>query len=106
MSKKLPIRDCQRIRHLRAGWLGLRASSTHGALTLGDAVELPVVCRAPRAVRPRRRADEVTLGGRRVAVERPRARTADGASEVPLASYAHFGDRAPSSARWLNGGSL
>jgi putative transposase len=31
----------------------------------------------------------VTLGGRRVAVTRPRARTTDG-HEVPLASYAHF----------------
>jgi hypothetical protein len=30
---------------------------------------------------------EVTLGGRRVEVRRPRARTADGESEVPLASY-------------------
>src|SRR6478735_2545212 len=31
----------------------------------------------------------VTLGGRRVAVARPRARTLDG-HEVPLANYAHF----------------
>ena len=31
----------------------------------------------------------VTLGGRRVAVTRPRARTVDG-GEVPLTSYAHF----------------
>ncbi|HEX9498672.1 MAG TPA: IS256 family transposase [Mycobacterium sp.] len=31
----------------------------------------------------------VTLGGRRVAVDRPRARTLDG-HEVPLTSYAHF----------------
>ena len=31
----------------------------------------------------------VTLGGRKVAVTRPRARTTDG-HEVPLASYAHF----------------
>ena len=31
----------------------------------------------------------VTLGGRRVAVTRPRARTTDG-HEVPLTSYAHF----------------
>jgi putative transposase len=38
---------------------------------------------------------EVTLGGRRVAVERPRARTADGESEVALATYAHFADRDP-----------
>ena len=31
----------------------------------------------------------VTLGGRRVPVERPRARTVDG-HEVPLTSYEHF----------------
>src|SRR3974377_369885 len=31
----------------------------------------------------------VTLGGRRVSVSRPRARTVDG-HEVPLASYEHF----------------
>jgi len=31
----------------------------------------------------------VTLGGRKVAVDRPRARTTDG-HEVPLSSYAHF----------------
>ena len=31
----------------------------------------------------------VTLGGRRVAVSQPRARTVDG-HEVPLASYTHF----------------
>ena len=31
----------------------------------------------------------VTLGGRRVAVDRPRARTLDG-REVPLVSYTHF----------------
>jgi putative transposase len=40
-------------------------------------------------------AGEVTLGGRRVAVERPRARTADGQSEVRLATYRHFADRDP-----------
>jgi putative transposase len=36
---------------------------------------------------------EVTLGGRRVSVERPRVRTADGESEVPLRTYDHFADR-------------
>jgi transposase-like protein len=38
---------------------------------------------------------EVTLGGRRVEVRRPRARTADGEAEVPLASYEYFADRDP-----------
>ncbi|MGH8260167.1 MAG: IS256 family transposase [Steroidobacteraceae bacterium] len=37
----------------------------------------------------------VTLGGRRVAVKHPRARTADGAHEVPLSTYAYFADRDP-----------
>jgi putative transposase len=47
------------------------------------------------AVRHGREGGEVTLGGRRVAVERPRVRTADGSAEVGLASYAHFADRDP-----------
>jgi putative transposase len=38
---------------------------------------------------------EVTLGGRRVAVRRPRARTVDGEQEVPLATYEYFADRDP-----------
>ena len=38
---------------------------------------------------------EVTLGGRRVGVERPRVRTADGSDEVTLATYEHFADRDP-----------
>jgi putative transposase len=38
---------------------------------------------------------QVTLGGRRLAVERPRVRSADGSSELPLATYRHFADRDP-----------
>lgn len=38
---------------------------------------------------------EVTLGGRRVAVDRPRVRSADGHSEVRLRTYEYFGDRDP-----------
>ncbi len=38
---------------------------------------------------------QVTLGGRRVAVKRPRARSADGESEVPLQTYEYFADRDP-----------
>jgi hypothetical protein len=45
------------------------------------------------AVRHGRESGEVTLGGRRVAVERPRVRSADGRSELPLQNYAHFADR-------------
>ena len=47
------------------------------------------------AVRHGHEDGEVTLGGRRVAVERPRVRTADGEREVPLATYEHFADRDP-----------
>ena len=45
------------------------------------------------AVRHGHEDGEVTLGGRRVPVRRPRARTADGESEVPLQTYEHFADR-------------
>ena len=37
----------------------------------------------------------VTLGGRRVAVKHPRARTLDGEHEVALLTYAYFADRDP-----------
>jgi putative transposase len=47
------------------------------------------------AVRHGQEAGEVTLGGRRVSVKRPRARTADGEREVALKTYAHFADRDP-----------
>src|SRR3954451_17626430 len=42
------------------------------------------------AVRHGHEGGEVTLGGRRVPVTRPRARSADGEHEVELATYAHF----------------
>jgi putative transposase len=38
---------------------------------------------------------EVTLGGRRAAVERPRVRSTDGSGEVGLSVYQHFADRDP-----------
>jgi putative transposase len=47
------------------------------------------------AVRHGHEDGEVTLGGRRVAVERPRVRTADGSEEVALITYQHFADRDP-----------
>src|ERR1700733_6217330 len=47
------------------------------------------------AVRHGHEDGEVTLGGRRVEVERPRVRTADGGSEVALATYQPFADRDP-----------
>src|SRR3954466_14892165 len=48
---------------------------------------------ARTAVRHGHEGGEVTLGGRCVPVNRPRARTADGEHEVQLASYAHFAAR-------------
>jgi transposase-like protein len=45
------------------------------------------------AVRHGHEGGEVTLGGRRVPVRRPRARSADGADEVALGTYRHFAAR-------------
>jgi putative transposase len=45
------------------------------------------------AVRHGHERGEVTLGGRRVPVKRPRARGADGVQEVELDTYAHFAAR-------------
>jgi putative transposase len=47
------------------------------------------------AVRHGHEAGEVTLGGRRIGVPRPRVRSADGRHEVELATYQHFADRDP-----------
>jgi len=47
------------------------------------------------AVRHGHEAGSVTLGGRRVPVERPRVRAIDGTGEVAMATYAHFADRDP-----------
>jgi hypothetical protein len=47
------------------------------------------------AVRHDHEDGEVTLGGRHVEVKRPRVRTADGESEVQLATYEYFADRDP-----------
>ena len=47
------------------------------------------------AVRHGHESGEVTLGGRRVQVERPRVRSADGQAEVRLQTYEYFADRDP-----------
>jgi putative transposase len=47
------------------------------------------------AVRHGHEAGEVTLGGRREAVERPRVRSADGRSDVLLATYQYFAGGEP-----------
>ena len=47
------------------------------------------------ALRHGHESGEVTLGGRRVGVERPRVRSADGRTEVRLRTYEYFADRDP-----------
>jgi putative transposase len=47
------------------------------------------------AVRHGHEQGEVTLGGRRVGIERPRVRATDGSGEVGLSVYRHFADRDP-----------
>jgi transposase-like protein len=47
------------------------------------------------AVRHGHEDGEVTLGGRRVPVERPRVRTVDSSQEIPMAVYEHFTSRDP-----------
>ncbi len=47
------------------------------------------------AVRHGSEGGQVTLGGRRVPVERPRVRATDGTGEVTMTTYAHFADRDP-----------
>ncbi len=48
-----------------------------------------------RAYRHGHEQGEVTLGGRRLAVERPRVRAKDGSREVELRTYRHFADEDP-----------
>jgi putative transposase len=47
------------------------------------------------AVRHGHEAGQVTLGGRRVVVQRPRVRATDGSGEIAMTTYAHFADRDP-----------
>ncbi len=47
------------------------------------------------AVRHGHRSGELTLGGRRVGVERPRVRASDDSGELELEVYRHFADRDP-----------
>lgn len=91
----------------------LLASAKEGLLALGAEVALEVLGRlleeeveelvGPKgkhnpdrsAVRHGHERGEVTLGGRRVGVNRPRVRTADGETELPLVTYEHFSRRDP-----------
>jgi putative transposase len=47
------------------------------------------------AVRHGHETGQVTLGGRRVPMQRPRVRATDGSGEVAMTTYAHFADRDP-----------
>lgn len=47
------------------------------------------------AVRHGHEPGEVTLGGRRVRIKRPRVRAVDGSGEIGLETYGHFADRDP-----------
>ena len=86
----------------REGLLALSVATGLGVLAelleeeVDDVVGPKHVRNADRvAVRHGHEDGEVTLGGRRVAVRRPRARTVEGEREVPLGTYAHFADRDP-----------
>ncbi|MBM3526429.1 MAG: IS256 family transposase [Alphaproteobacteria bacterium] len=91
----------------------LVSSAKEGLLALSVGVGLGVLCElmeeevegvvGPKgrhdpgrvAVRHGHDAGEVTLGGRRVRVEKPRVRSADGRREVRLETYEHFAGRDP-----------
>jgi putative transposase len=84
------------------GLLALSVGVGLGVLSEMMEAELDEVVGPKHAKSPERTAvrhghtdGEVTLGGRRVAVKRPRARTADDEHEVALATYAYFADRDP-----------
>jgi transposase-like protein len=86
----------------KEGLLALSVGVGLGVMHELMAAEVDEVCGPKGKRNPERTATRwstesgsVTLGGRRVAVERPRMRTADGEQEVALRTYAHFADRDP-----------
>jgi putative transposase len=80
----------------REGLLAMSVAAGMAVMAAMFEAEIGQVC-GPKGMHNRGRAavrhgtgkGSVTLGGRRVRVDRPRARTVDG-HEVPLGSYAHF----------------
>src|SRR6478672_9346555 len=80
----------------REGLLAMSVAAGMAVMAAMFEAEIAQVC-GPKGMHNRGRAavrhgtgkGSVTLGGRRVRVDRPRARTVDG-HEVPLGSYAHF----------------
>jgi putative transposase len=86
----------------KEGLLSLSVAVGLGVLSEMMAEEVDEVCGPKGKHNPDRTAyrhgtddGTVTLGGRRVEVERPRMRTKDGEEEVPLGTYQHFADRDP-----------
>jgi transposase-like protein len=84
----------------KEGLLALRVGVGLGLLEELIAEEVEDVCgprgkHDPDRVAYRHGSDdgEVTLGGRRVQVERPRMRSKDGSEEVPVRTYEHFASR-------------
>ena len=86
----------------KEGLLALSVGVGLGVLTELMAEEVDVVV-GPKgrhdvervAVRHGHEDGSVTLGGRRVPVQRPRVRATDGSGEVEMTSYAHFAERDP-----------
>ena len=92
-------------------WRGIAGQAKDGLLALAVGTGLAVLhetmeWEVDRIVGPKGRHDaertakrhghtggEVTLGGRRVAISRPRVRTADDTAEIGLESYQEFADR-------------
>jgi transposase-like protein len=124
MKTVSPAQDQTGIEEMRAGELGLPPrvqaalgelanAAKDGLLALSVGVGLGVLHElmetevddvvGPRsqhdadrdAVRHGHEAGEVTLGGRRVGVQRPRVRSADGREEIALRTYEHFANRDP-----------
>ena len=86
----------------REGLLALSVGVGLGVVNELMAAEVDEVCGPKGRHDPDRMATRwsaesgsVTLGGRRVPVDRPRMRTPDGKQEVPLRTYGHFASRDP-----------
>ena len=85
---------------VREGLLAIAVGAGLQVLTAMMAADVEALC-GPRgkhdpdrtATRHGSEAGSVSLGGRRVAVRRPRVRSADGSAEVPVASYEAFTGR-------------
>ncbi len=83
--------------HMREGLLAASTAVGHEVMAELMAAETDALAGAKGKHRPDRlayrhgsEAGTVTLGGRRLPVRRPRVRSADGAAELPLASYEAF----------------